>query len=316
MKPRITIQRALAVSLGVPALIFFNASCGDDHGHDHDHDHGDHSHGHGDHDHGDHSHGHGDHDHDHDHGHHEPQIAGPNGGRVLTELEQRLEFFVTEDRKVRITAVTADEKDPTALAIGDQVVKVIAGDRLDPTRLEFSKDGDSLISDGQLPEGLDIPIAVQIKQSPDAKTEVINFQANLRDCPTCDYQEYACTCDHGHDHGHDHAHDVKVDPPDDVPSALELIRDSLKKVESAEGDEAVDEAAAYAEAAILAAADFLASQETPSAANQKRLEGALDNLKSASHRLHDAAHDGNQEEVGKSLKQLEGVIDMVTRYIQ
>ncbi|MFT5468803.1 MAG: hypothetical protein ACI8UO_003915 [Verrucomicrobiales bacterium] len=318
MKPRITIPRALALACAIPALLLMNTGCGDDHGHDdHDHAHGDDDHGKGEDD--GHGHDHGDGGHDHDGDAHPPQIAGPNGGRVLQELTPRLEFFITEDRKVRITAVTNDEKDPTALPIGEQIVKVITGDRLDPTKLDFAKDGNSLISNGSLPDGLDVPVVVQVKLDEGAKTELVKFQANLRDCPTCDYKEYACVCVHGgdaHDHGDDHDHGASVDPPDDVPSALELVRDAMKKVQSASGMEAVDEAAAYAEAAIAAAAGFLQTQKAPTSANQKRLEGALDNLKSGSHRLHDAAHDGDQEEVDKALKQLEGVVDMVTRYIQ
>ena len=47
-----------------------------------------------------------DHGHDDHKGHaHEKKIAGPNGGRVLTKVEPHLEFFVTKDHKIQITAV-------------------------------------------------------------------------------------------------------------------------------------------------------------------------------------------------------------------
>lgn len=147
-----------------------------------------------------------DHDHDHDHDH---VIAGPNGGRVLVGVEPHLEFFVTKDGKVQITAVTHDEK-PKAIELGEQSVKVIAGKRTKPTRLAFAKEGKVLVSDGTLPEGKNFPVVVQIKTSPDAKTVIEKFQLNLNDCPTCDYLEYACTCDHGHD-DHDHKDEKKKD---------------------------------------------------------------------------------------------------------
>lgn len=150
-----------------------------------------------------------DHDHDHDHDH-DKIVAGPNGGRVMMSVEPHLELFVTEDRKVRITAVSHDEK-PKAIPLGGQSVKLIAGKRLSPTRLEFTKDGNSLISDKTLPEGMNFPVVVQIKATADAKTVLEKFQMNLEGCPTCEYKEYACVCDHAHGHGHDHGDDAKKD---------------------------------------------------------------------------------------------------------
>ena len=303
----------LAAAVGSALCLTTGCNEGHDHGQDHDHDH---SANHDDHD------GHDeddDHGHGHDHGDgddHGSITTGPNGGRVLMEIEPHLEFFVTDDKKVMITAVS-DGEDPKAVPMGEQSVKVIAGDRLDPTRLAFAKDGDSLISDIALPDGMDIPVVVQIKATPDAKTVIAKFQANLKDCPTCDFKEYACACDHGHAHGdHDHGdHDVHVDAPTNVAGALTMIRDSADKVGAAEGDEAVDEAAAIADATIHAAAEFLESQKTAESANQKRLDGAIENLESIGHSLHDAAHDGKAEDVDKALKQLEGVLKMVERYV-
>lgn len=137
---------------------------------------------------------------DHSHG---KIIVGPNGGRVLVSVEPHLEFVVMKDRKVRITAVTNDKK-PKVAKIGEQSVKVIAGKRLSPTRLAFTRDGNSLISDKALPEGQNFPVVVQIKVDPKSKTVLDRFQLNLEDCPTCDSLEYACACDHSHDHDHKH----------------------------------------------------------------------------------------------------------------
>ncbi len=134
---------------------------------------------------------------------HAKKIAGPNGGRVINTVEPHLEFFVTKDRKVKITAANDDGK---AIALGGQTVRVIGGSRSNPTRLSFTKEGDSLVSDKALPEGNDFPVVVQIKVTSDAKTVIDKFNLNLKDCPTCEHKEYACTCDHGEGshEGHDH----------------------------------------------------------------------------------------------------------------
>ncbi len=127
--------------------------------------------------------------------HAEPQEAkaGPNGGKVLREVDPNLEFFVTKDRKVRITALDTDGK---AVPIDGQSVKITGGDRSNPTRMEFAKEGDVLVSDIAFPEGNDLPVVVQIKTTPEAKTVIEKFNLNMNACPTCKYAEYACTCDH------------------------------------------------------------------------------------------------------------------------
>lgn len=129
-----------------------------------------------------------------------PAKAAPNGGRVLHSVEPHLEFFVTDDRKVRITAIDDDYK---PIDIGKVTVTVTGGSRANPTRMRFATDGRSLISDKAFPEGNDFPIVVQIKNSPEAKTVIEKFHLNLVDCPTCEYKEYACICDHDHDQDHE-----------------------------------------------------------------------------------------------------------------
>ncbi len=207
----------LALLLGATCFALSATACSDpDHGHDHEdhgHDHGEnHDHGEGkehdeghdhaeghDHDeskghdeghaHGDESHGHGE-DGDHGHAHIE---AGPNGGRLLTAVEPHLEFLVTEDRKVKISSITEEGK---VQPLAAQTLTVIGGDRSSPTRMKFTKEGDSLISDVAFPAGNDFPIVVQIKTTPDADSITEKFNLNLEACPTCDNGEYACTCDH------------------------------------------------------------------------------------------------------------------------
>ncbi|MDG2125501.1 MAG: hypothetical protein P8J87_17485 [Verrucomicrobiales bacterium] len=167
------------------------SSCGG--GHDHDHHHGEGA---------DHHHSGESADHDHDAaGHdHEKIVAGPNGGRILHEVEPHAEFFVTAERKIQITFVDNSLKPIAAAA---QTVSVMAGDRSSPTSLAFAPSGTALLSDGTLPQGNDFPVVVSFKTTPDADTVRAKFNLNLEDCPTCDYKEYACTCDHSHDHGGD-----------------------------------------------------------------------------------------------------------------
>ena len=124
---------------------------------------------------------------------HEAITPGPNGGRLLTGIKPRTEFFVTPERKVQITFVDADGK---AVAPADQVVTVTAGDRSAPTRLTFVKKGNSLLSEGVLPAGNDFPTVVQIKPTPEEKAVVSRFNLNLSICGECSNPEYACTCGH------------------------------------------------------------------------------------------------------------------------
>ena len=120
--------------------------------------------------------------------------AGPTGGRLITEVEPHVEFFVNKDKKVEIRFINDDNK---VVAPGAQVINVTLGDRSAPTKLSFTKDGDKLISDKAVPEGNDLPTVVQIKTAPDAKSVNEKFNLNLNDCPTCKNKEYACTCAHG-----------------------------------------------------------------------------------------------------------------------
>ena len=136
------------------------------------------------------------HDHD-DHSEkthdHVKAIAGPNEGRILTSTEPHAEFFVTPERKVKITFIDEDGK---TLPLDGQTASAIGGDRAAPTRMVFAKDGESLISDKALPEGKMIPIVLQIKPAPDADNVTEKFNIDFADCSTCKHLEYACTCEH------------------------------------------------------------------------------------------------------------------------
>ena len=125
--------------------------------------------------------------------HGEKAEAGPNGGRVITSVQSHAEFFVTPERKVKITFLDESGK---VVPPADQIVTVTTGDRSAPVKLAFTKSGDSLISDGVVPEGNGLPTIVQIKAQPDAKAEIAKFNLNLSICPGCKLAEYACTCAH------------------------------------------------------------------------------------------------------------------------
>jgi len=143
------------------------------------------------------------HDHDHEHA----AKAGPTGGKLITDVEPHVEFFVNKEKKVEIRFIDDDNK---VVAPGEQVITATLGDRGNPTKLTFTKDGDKLVSNAKVPDGNDYPTVVQIKT--DAKAKAINakFNLNMTKCPTCANAEYACTCDHGDDHeGHDHEKEGK-----------------------------------------------------------------------------------------------------------
>lgn len=119
--------------------------------------------------------------------------AGPNGGRLLTNVSPNAEFLVLEDRKVKISFVGADGK---VVPAADQVVTVVTGERSAPVKLTFTKSGESLVSDAAIPDGGAVPTVVQIKVTPGAPAVVAKFNVNTAFCPGCKLAEYACTCDH------------------------------------------------------------------------------------------------------------------------
>jgi len=121
------------------------------------------------------------------------KIKAPNGGRIIDTVTPNAEFLVTTDKKVEVRFLDDAGK---VIAPTAQVVTVTMGDRSAPTKLAFTKDGDKLVSDKVVAEGKSLPVVLQIKVSPDAKSVTEKFNLNMSNCPTCSYLEYACTCDH------------------------------------------------------------------------------------------------------------------------
>lgn len=121
------------------------------------------------------------------------KVAGPNGGRIISTLEPRAEFFVTPERKVQITFLDASGK---AIAPAEQTVTVTLGERSAPKALTFAKSGNTLLSTATIPPGEDLPTVVQIKTSPTGKTVTERFNLDLAKCGECKLAEYACICGH------------------------------------------------------------------------------------------------------------------------
>lgn len=134
--------------------------------------------------------------------HHDHEIKAPNGGRVLLEVIPHAEFFITKERKVQITFLD-DEGKP--LADDAASVKAIGGERAKPTKFTFEKTNHGFLSKEKLPEGNLVPIVLMFKDSGGKAAKPIKFNVNMEQCPTCDFLEYACICDHDEDHaGHNH----------------------------------------------------------------------------------------------------------------
>ncbi|MBC8125798.1 MAG: hypothetical protein H8M99_01440 [Gloeobacteraceae cyanobacterium ES-bin-144] len=132
------------------------------------------------------------------------KIKAPNNGRIIETTKPNAEFLVTADKKIEIRFLDASGK---VISPADQVVTVTMGDRSNPTKLAFTKDGDKLVSDKTIPNGKELPVVLQIKTTPDAKAATSKFNLNFATCPTCKHPEYACSCDHHHEGGGaGHAH--------------------------------------------------------------------------------------------------------------
>ena len=128
-----------------------------------------------------------------DHEEHATKTPGPNGGRLIHRIEPHFEFLIREDRHVQINFLS-DELKP--VAANEQFLSLTGGDRNNPFHLYFTKEGSSLLSDKPIPLGDNHPAVLQIKTNADAKAMIEKFQMNLSDCPSCNYKEYACICEH------------------------------------------------------------------------------------------------------------------------
>ena len=125
---------------------------------------------------------------------------GPKGGKMLNDDPPRAEFFVEKDNTVTITFYEADMKPTPATS---QTAVVYADAKSGRTKLEFEKKGDVLVSKTPLPPGDGYNVMVQLKSSPDAKSQNTKISYHTELCSECKLAEYACICPPGKEHGHD-----------------------------------------------------------------------------------------------------------------
>ena len=139
-------------------------------------------------------------EHTHENGddHHHEKVPGPNGGRLIVDVEPHIEFLILPNRHAQITFVNDDIKPipPTDLNI-----KLIGGDRSNPIEIAFSKKENVLISATPLPEEHNLALVLQIAGKSLKETVFERFHLNMETCPDCDLHEYACICGHS-----EHAH--------------------------------------------------------------------------------------------------------------
>jgi hypothetical protein len=115
------------------------------------------------------------------HKHEENVSKGPNGGHVI-ESKAGFSFEVTVDKERKARVVFLD-KDNKPVALGQQTITGIAGERSAPTKLAFAKgkdaDANVLIADKPLPAGDHVPMILTIKTAPDAKAATERFELHL-----------------------------------------------------------------------------------------------------------------------------------------
>lgn len=118
--------------------------------------------------------------------------AGPRKGRILPLTASKAEFFIEPDRTISIVFYDAAMK-PVAPA--QQTFSATAEAPSGRKKLEFERKGDQLVTKDPLPEGTGYIIAVQARESAEAKPKIFRIKLDLSSCKGCPNPEYACTCD-------------------------------------------------------------------------------------------------------------------------
>lgn len=124
---------------------------------------------------------------------HEGVELGPNGGRIieLSENETMHGEVTVKGDQFHIALLDKDKK-PVALA--QQSLTAMTGDRAKPQKLEVTKDA----------KGFVIPVVkpgewlvLRYKDSADAKTVTARFEYNTAICEECQAVEWLCKCKPG-----------------------------------------------------------------------------------------------------------------------
>lgn len=134
---------------------------------------------------------------DEDHHHHDEDLEtpGPNGGRLVELKDSNFEIFIDEERRIEFRLL---DENLTEIPHAAKHVSIITGDRQSPIEFELSSKSQFVLSStNSIPEGNSTPVILKVTDKESNSTlHVEKFTANLSNCPTCDYLEYACICGH------------------------------------------------------------------------------------------------------------------------
>jgi hypothetical protein len=121
---------------------------------------------------------------------HEGVERGPNGGRILefSKNETMHGEVLVKDDKFHIALL---DKDMKPVAMAEQTLTAITGDRESPTKLAVEKDA----------KGFVVPVVrsgewliLQFKSEPKAKAITARLEYNTAICEGCQAQEWICKC--------------------------------------------------------------------------------------------------------------------------
>jgi hypothetical protein len=121
---------------------------------------------------------------------HEGVERGPNGGRILefSKNETMHGEVLVKDDKFHIALL---DKDMKPVAMEEQTLTAITGDRESPTKLTVEKDA----------KGFVVPVVksgewliLQYKNSSKEKAITARFEYNTAICEECKAQEWICKC--------------------------------------------------------------------------------------------------------------------------
>jgi hypothetical protein len=121
---------------------------------------------------------------------HEGVERGPNGGRILefSENETMHGEILIKDGKFRIALL---DKEMKAVAMGEQSLTAVTGDRASPVKLEVTKDAKgftlSLVKAGEW-------LILRYKDTPKAKAVTARLEYNTAICEECKAEEWLCKC--------------------------------------------------------------------------------------------------------------------------
>jgi len=121
---------------------------------------------------------------------HEGVELGPNGGRILefSKNETMHGEVIVKGEKFHIALL---DKDMKPVAMAEQTLTAITGDREAPQKLAIEKDA----------KGFVVPVVkagewliLQFKNSPNDKAITARFEYNTAICGECQAQEWICKC--------------------------------------------------------------------------------------------------------------------------